>query len=160
MVCDCLRLVDICHLWLPHTLPIFWSYLLLYVLPSQVQRTENLCSQTALQLQHKSEAWFLPIECKTWIQKQAMGGGGQVWDTQYADHECGGGFSFFRAPSTQPWAALRLRSNGCDSEVFTKIVPIAWLAQLSGPPGVCESPNILWKLLFLTHTSHSGSCYL
>lgn len=63
MVCDCLRLVDICHLWLPHTLPIFWSYLLLYVLPSQVQRTENLCSQTALQLQHKSEAWFLPIEC-------------------------------------------------------------------------------------------------
>lgn len=105
-----------------------------------------------------STNWVYPW--KTWIQKQAMGGGGQVWDTQYADHQCGGGFSFFRAPSTQTWAALRLRSNGCDSEVFTKIVPIAWLAQLSGPPGVCESPNILWKLLFLTHTSHSGSCYL
>lgn len=93
-----------------------------------------------------STNWVYPW--KTWIQKQAMWGGGQVWGTQYADHQRGGGFSFFRAPSIPSWAALRLRSNGCDSEVFTKIVPIAWLAQLPGPPGVCESPNVLWKLFF------------
>lgn len=88
MASDYLTLMGICHLWLPHALPIFWFYLTLHALPSQGYyvlhvtctlfpriETRKLVFLDSLAAREQvwdlvSTNWLCP--CKTWIRQWAM----------------------------------------------------------------------------------------
>lgn len=122
-----LSLVPICHLWLPHTLLVFWSYLLSHTLTFQGQRPENSCPQHPLQLQHRSEAWLLPIvvragfssgPCEEVVRHGALSIPAiTVVETS----------TFSELPASRHERHWGQGGNGCDSEVFTEIVPMARL---------------------------------
>lgn len=127
---NCLSLVPVCYLWLPHTLLAFWSYLLLHILTSQGQRPENSCPQHLLQLQHRSEAWLLPIvytevragfssgPCEEVVRRGALSIPAiTVVETS----------TFSELPASRHERHWGQGGNGCDSEVFTEIVPMASL---------------------------------